>query len=525
MNRASRWIVFLPVAFLALLPQQASAEPEPGLNAIGYLIDEIPPERSDDLYPTCGSEIENNINRNFDGEPFQDCGWDYFMVHYTGFITLPEHETIEFMVAADDGGTVSIAGQEFGTWDLKGCSWSSTITLSVMPGEYELEGWFFEAGGAACYMLAWKIDDAYWEIVPEWAFTTASTPVTTTSTSTVPLETVPVTDPPTTTTLQETSTTQQSTTTTEESTTTSQEPTTTSSPSSSSTTTPSTQPTAPTTTLPPLQEEQPESPPTGTTTTTSSTTPTTSTTSTTEAPTTSTTETSTSTTSSVPPSTVDTTPPATLATPVVVTQPPSTTTEPSKTVPPVSTTAESLPPTTLPETPTTQPAPPTTIRIPTTLAPATTIPPVASTAPLVSATPETVPDTPELVLGAPDASPEQVVKAVDAILETAPSPDQAAQLATNAQVLAVVSTSQAEEIFEALDVSELDNTQIEALIEAVQDAPQEIRETFEETVDIFKTGLDTYVPVGSNIPVGTRRTLVAIGAVLTMLPPPTRIRN
>lgn len=143
----------------------------------------------------------------------------------------------------------------------------------------------------------------------------------------------------------------------------------------------------------------------------------------------------------------------------------------------------------------------------------------------MSATPETVPDTPELVLGAPDASPEQVAKAVDAILETAPSPDQAAQLATNAQVLAVVSTSQAEEIFEALDVSELDNTQIEALVEAVQDAPEEIRETFEETVDIFKTGLDTYVPVGSNIPVGARRTLVAIGAVLTMLPPPTRIRN
>lgn len=113
---------------------------------------------------------------------------------------------------------------------------------------------------------------------------------------------------------------------------------------------------------------------------------------------------------------------------------------------------------------------------------------------------------------------------MDAILQTPPSPDQAAYLATNAQVLAVVSTSQAEEIFEALDVSELDNTQIEALIEAIQDAPQEIRETFEENVDIFKTGLDTYVPVGSNIPVGARRTLVAIGAVLTMLPPPTRIR-
>jgi len=453
-GRSSRWLVFLPVAFLALLPSQANAEPEPGLNAVGYLIDQIPPERSDDTYPTCGSEVENNINRNFNGEPFQDCGYDFFMVHYTGFIDIPEHDTIQFMVAADDGGTINISGQEFGTWNLKGCSWSRIVTLELDPGPNPLDGWFFEAGGGTCYMLAWNIDDLGWEIVPEWAYTTASTPPTTTTTSTVLETTVPATTT-TSTTVQET------------------------------------------TTL------------------------------TTEAPSTSTTETPTSTTSSLPPSTttsVDTTPPATLATPVVVTPPTSATTAPATTVPEVSTTAEPPPPTTLPEIPTTSLAPPSTVRTTTTLAAATTMAPVASTAPPVSATPETVPDTPENVLEAPIASPEQVAKAVDAILETPPSPDQAAYLATNAQVLAVVSTTQAEEIFEALDVTELDDTQVAALIEAVQDAPQEIRETFEENVDIFKTGLDTYVPVGSNIPVGARRTLVAIGAVLTMLPPPTRIR-
>ena len=128
------------------------------------------------------------------------------------------------------------------------------------------------------------------------------------------------------------------------------------------------------------------------------------------------------------------------------------------------------------------------------------------------ATPE-----PELV------TPETLLEALDAGEE--PTPEQAATLATSPQVLATVSTTQAEAIFEALDIQALSPEQTEALIEAVQDAPLEIRETFEETVDIFKSGLDTYVPVGSNIPVGTRRTLVAIGAVLTMLPPPTRIRN
>ena len=461
MKRASRWIVFLPVAFFALLPQQANAEPEPGLNAVGYTINQIPPLRSDNAYPVCGSELENNINRNFNGEPFQDCGWDFFMVHYSGFINLPEHNTIEFMVAADDGGTVSIAGQEFGTWNLKGCSWSSTITLSVMPGLYPLDGWFFEAGGGTCYMLAWKIDDAYWEIVPEWAFTTASTPVTTTSTTTVLPETVPVTDPPTTTTLQETSTTVEPTTTTQESTTTS---------SSSTTTT-----------------TEPE------TTTSSST---------------------------------STSQPATSTTQAWVPPPPSATTEPSTTVPPVSTTEAPQPPVTDPEVPETQTSVDTlppfeedVVEDP--QEPAVDIP--VEDAPTIDAEPPVSPvDESEPPVSTID-TPETLLEALDASSE--PTPAQAAQLATNPQVLAVASAEQAEAIFEALNVSELDNTQIAALIEAVQDAPAEVREAFEDTIDIFGEGLDDYVPLGSNIPVGTRRTLIAVTAGVTLAVAGTRIRR
>ena len=464
MGRSSRWLVFLPVAFLALLPSQANAEPEPGLNAVGYLIDQIPPERSDTIYPTCGSEVENNINRNFNGEPFQDCGWDFFMVHYTGFINLPEHETIEFMVAADDGGTVSIAGQEVGTWNIKGCSWSQSITLSVMPGLYPLDGWFFEAGGGTCYMLAWKIDDAYWEIVPEWAFTTASTPVTTTSTSTVPPETVPVTDPPTTTTVPETSTTQESTSTTQESTTTS---------SSSTTTT-----------------TEPE------TTTSSSTT------------------------------TVDTSPPATSPTPQEVAPPPVEAPAPATTVQEELPQEEPQPPATDPEVPETQTSVDTlppfeedVVEDP--QEPAVDIP--VEDAPTIDAEPPVSPvDESEPPISTID-TPETLLEALDASAE--PTPAQAAQLATNPQVLAVASVEQAEAIFEALNVSELDNTQVAALIEAVQDAPAEVREAFEDTIDIFGEGLDDYVPLGSNIPVGTRRTLIAVTAGVTLAAAGTRIRR
>jgi hypothetical protein len=428
-GRSSRWLVFLPVAFLALLPSQANAEPEPGLNAVGYLIDEIPPERSDTIYPTCGSEVENNINRNFNGEPFQDCGWDFFMVHYSGFINLPEHETIEFMVAADDGGTVSIDGNEFGTWNLKGCAWSSTITLSVIPGAYPLDGWFFEAGGGTCYMLAWKIDDNYWEIVPEWAFTTASTPTTTTTTTTVPLETVPVTDP-TTTTLQETSTT-----TTQETT---------------------------TTTLP-----------------------------------------ETTTTSTLPPSTS--------TTQAWVPPPTSTTSEPSTTVVETTTTTE------LPPQPTTTLVVQTStsssvVKTTTTTAASTTTsePVVTTTSPEVTAstTQQVVQELPE-----PPQPNEPVSQA------------QAMSIALNPQVLATVSSDQAEAVFEALSVSELTNTEVAALVEAVQEAPTEVRAAFEKEIDIFGEGLDDYVPLGSNIPVGTRRTLIAVTAGITLAAAGTRMRK
>ena len=76
-----------------------------------------------------------------------------------------------------------------------------------------------------------------------------------------------------------------------------------------------------------------------------------------------------------------------------------------------------------------------------------------------------------------------------------------------------------------MDVAELSDAQTEALIAAVQDAPTEIREEFEDTIDIFGEGLDTYVPTGSTIPVGERRTLIAVTAGITLAAAGTRIRR
>ncbi len=422
-NNSLRWLIFLPAAILALAAP-AKADAQPGLNAVGYTYEPTGvPLRVDDLYPTCGSETENNINRNFNGEPFQNCGYDLFMVHYTGFITLPEHDTIQFMVAADDGGTIQIANTQFGTWNVKGCSWSQQVSLDVGAGTYPLDGWFFEWGGGTCYMLAWNIDNEGWAIVPDEAFTQTSTPPTTTTTA--PETTVPETTVPETT-LPETTTTEPVTTTTELVTTTTEQTTTTTVyvPPATTTTEPEPEPET-TTTTEPVEEEEPP---------------------------------------------LDSTPP----------QPEDD--EPQDSTP-------QTPPTTEPE----MPQPETTLET------------------------ETTPEEtfPELET---EEEPSQ------STIPEEPTSEQAVALASSPEVLATISSEEAEAIFEALDLGTLDEAQVAELVAAVQDAPTEVREAFEEKVDIFKEGLDDYIPTGSNIPVGERRALIAIGAAITAAGA-TRIRR
>ena len=123
-----------------------------------------------------------------------------------------------------------------------------------------------------------------------------------------------------------------------------------------------------------------------------------------------------------------------------------------------------------------------------------------------------------------DLDEEEAVALITQILATAVTADQAEELATNPDVLAVITEEQATEIFETIEVAALDETQIAELTEAIQDAPLAVQEAFEQTIDIFG-GFDDYVPTGSNIPVGERRTLIAIAAGTTLTAAGTRMRR
>jgi len=191
----SRWLIAAPALLVSLFSFVPSAEAfQVGLNAVGYTVTEIPPIKSDTAYVECGRDVVPFINVTFDYEQnlFGDCGWDLFMVHYTGYLQIPEHQTLQMWVASDDGGTVKIGTEEFGVWQDQGCS-ATEFDLSGTPADsYPFDAWFYENGGGTCFMLAWNVDDTGWTIVPPEAFT-SEPPTTSTQqvSTTAPTTTMP----------------------------------------------------------------------------------------------------------------------------------------------------------------------------------------------------------------------------------------------------------------------------------------------------------------------------------------------
>jgi len=444
----SRWLIVSPALLVSLFSFVPRAEAfQVGLNAVGYTVTDIPPTKSDTAYVECGQDVVPFINVTFDYEQnlFGSCGWDSFMVHYTGYLQIPEHQTLQMWVASDDGGTVKIGTEEFGVWQDQGCS-ATEFDLSGTPADsYPFDAWFYENGGGTCFMLAWNVDDTGWTIVPPEAFTSEPPTTSTQQVSTsVLLTTIP------------------------ESTTSSVLPDTTGVPQTTSTV-----------------------PETTSSTTSSSTT------------------TSTTTTSTVPvtlyiPPTTSTEPSTTTTEPIP--EPESTTTT---TVPEVTTTIENVTTTTSEQpTPTTIPENPTT----SVLSPPDEAKPALSNQELVA-----VLDA----LGTADKAEVQAL--VEQVLAKDLDTSQAASLVSSPAVLASVTSEQAVALFEEISPEELSPAEAEAVVAAVQDAPTSVRKAFEAVLNLFQGFADDYVMTGQQVPIKTRRALIALSAVfLVTAPAPSR---
>lgn len=216
-----------------------------------------------------------------------------------------------------------------------------------------------------------------------------------------------------------------------------------------------------------------------------------------------TTTTTTSTTTTLPPTTTSTS-----TTTTTSTLPPTTTT----TVPPTTTTTSTTTSTTSTSSTTT-----TTTVAPTT----TTLLPTTTTSTSTSTT-STVVQEPVQVTSTTSTSttvlPTTTTTTLPVILPTITA-EEAIAVATNPEALAQATAEEATQVFQALELDILTEDQLVELVAAVQDAPTEVRESFEEEIDIFGSGaVDTYVPIGSTVPVKTRRALIAIGMVMSVAP-------
>lgn len=436
----SRWLIAAPALLVSLFSFIPKAEAfQVGLNAVGYTVTEIPPVKSDTAYVECGRDVVPFINVTFDYEQnlFGSCGWDSFMIHYTGYLQIPEHQTLQMWVASDDGGTVKIGLDEFGVWQDQGCS-ATEFDLSGTPADsYPFDAWFYENGGGTCFMLAWNINDTGWTIVPPEAFTS---------------------EPPT-------------------------------------TSTPQVSTTFPTTTMPESTTSSVPPSTTGVPQTTSTVPETTS---------------STTTTSTVP---------VTLYIPTTSTEPSTTTTEPiSEPESTTTTTDEEVTTTTENVTTTTseQPIPTTIPENPTT----------SVLSPSDEAKPPLSDEELETVLDALETADKAEVQAlVEQVLSKDLDTSQAASLVSSPTVLASVTSEQAVALFEEIAPEELSPAEAEAVVAAVQDAPTSVRKAFEAVLNLFQGFADDYVMTGQQVPIKTRRALIALTAVFLVTAPAPSRRN
>jgi hypothetical protein len=202
-----RWLA-LSVLVIGLTVGLSKASGTPvstGLSVVGYSIDDVPPQKSDSAYPVCGTGWYEQINYTWDYPQnlFGECGWDSFMLHYTGFIQIPAGvESVRFGIASDDGSNVTIDGHTFGDWSDKGCSVDYSDRLELDTNKpLKLDAWFYENGGGTCFMLFWQFDgdNQDWAVVPWTAFTSELPPTTTLQETTTTTE-LPTTStvPPTT---------------------------------------------------------------------------------------------------------------------------------------------------------------------------------------------------------------------------------------------------------------------------------------------------------------------------------------
>jgi hypothetical protein len=185
-----------------------------------------------------------------------------------------------------------------------------------------------------------------------------------------------------------------------------------------------------------------------------------------------------------------------------------------------TTTTTAAPQTTTPATTSTQAPTTTTVK---TTAPSTSIQETTSTtstvivatsssSPTTTSSPQTtLPPTTTTTISSTTTVPSESVTPIYTEAE-------AVTIALNPEAVAQLTEQEAEAVFETINLDDLTEAQADALVAAVQEAPTTVREAFEDKINVFAGATDSYIPLGSTVPVSTRRVVIITSTLLVATP-------
>ena len=169
-------LIFLPIVRAEDTPQQGVTMTVYAGSPLGL----VPWETTPDL-PVCYSAVVPNIDFDWGGAPAAEgCPADFFLVNFTGWLTVPESGQWEFLNWSDDGWRMTLDGVlTIDDWNFHGCGghWSGPnegYSQLVAGQSYALDIWMFEWGGGACARLWYGAPTLGYGVVPaEWLTTSA----------------------------------------------------------------------------------------------------------------------------------------------------------------------------------------------------------------------------------------------------------------------------------------------------------------------------------------------------------------
>jgi len=167
-------LIFLPIVRAEDLPQQGvTMTVYDGVTLAGPWV--APPENE-----PCYSAVVPNIDFDWGGGAVAEgCPVDLFMVHFTGWLTVPETGQWEFLNWSDDGWFMTLDGVvTIDDWNFHGCGghWSGPnegYSQLIAGQSYALDIWMFEWGGGACAKLDYGSPSGYGTVPTEWLTTSA----------------------------------------------------------------------------------------------------------------------------------------------------------------------------------------------------------------------------------------------------------------------------------------------------------------------------------------------------------------